>query len=1184
VALQYVGKTDEVGAAAAVTTFTTDEPAGTAVGDLMLWKTTYNNNSIQPPPSGWLAWTGASTTALGQATWYRFKQSGDPSSWSYTGISLRWGHGMESWRGVDTTTPQDVTPVSAVGTTLNGFPAITPVTAGAHIVADGAMLGPTSTTNVTWATNNLDALSNDFGSNVTTTTNAFLGSGYEAWTSGAFTPNLTHAVTSTRTISIAYALRPASGAAYSDSVALSGDGTLSATGTVGGVTDFSGSASLNGSGTLAAAGIGYNEFTYEEGTPGNVMTTSSPGVNGVIGGAPSAAPYYVASPFTGHGSVAARCDTITVVNNSWFRYDNYFGDLHTGQIYVQFDTIVSSNNPIVGFREPGIGASNTALIGQIRQGTGASAGKIILFSGASVVAATSTVVFSSGDKCRLDWNFYKHGDLYDMTVRIFKNSNVEGTVPDDTISATNMGIASAGLQFGTITLGIFSANPGVYTYDTFRAWQGVNFWPAPYGVTAPAFSGTATLAGDGSLSTAQVPQPVVTAALSGDGTLGAVGIALAPGAANLSGIGTLSTTQKPTAVGTAVLSGSGTLSTTQAPRPVVSAALSGAGTLAAVGAVAAATLTHLVSGMGWTDGATYATAVVTGTTNATSVRLKVADDAGITTNIRYTSPVTPDADGYATHQIDTIAPGGTAYYQVEMTGGSVTLGVPVGKAKAAPTKGVAAGFSMNFGSCQQSAYPGNTAIWSAMATHLSPDLWMHLGDSGYDNNASTLQADHRTDLMDEMNGRPAMAAASYQTPSVWQRSDHDSGPGDNDPGAYNTADLAARKQIYPYPPLPNPSDGLYFDSWIGKIHLIMIDSRTIGRSLRGATDNSSKTKLGATQKAWLLSKIAEPCDFLVFISECAWVGDGWSAGTAVSGVTTWNLGIDGWVRFTNEADQIAAAITAAGLTKKMIMLSGDSHLLAADTGFNNLHGGFPVAVAAPLDRASGGGNDGGPYTNGTYWRSTQGTVTQQFGNLTVDANGTAVYTGWDVQDLVTPKVTMKISQDGAVLSGSGTLVATGVAVSTSFTGTATLGGSGSLTTTQKPSVPAAASLSGTGTLSTTQKPAPAFTAALSGAGTLTTAQIVTAATTAVFTGTGTLIALQVYSLTTVEWASNVVSSTGWVNPSNAVGADNSTYATWTSSTANAVSSPLEVGFGTFTAVPPDATNISVRVRVKGYWS
>ena len=635
--------------------------------------------------------------------------------------------------------------------------------------------------------------------------------------------------------------------------------------------------------------------------------------------------------------------------------------------------------------------------------------------------------------------------------------------------------------------------------------------------------------------------------LSGAGTLAGVGapLATATGTATLAGAGTLAVTllvPRPTI--TAPLSGDGVLTTTQVVRVTGSAVLSGSGSLAAAGTAINVTLDHMVTGMGWTDGTTYSTSVVTGTTAATSVRLKVADDSGLTTNVRYTSPVTPDANGYATHSITTIAPGGTAYYKAETTPGGA-LEAQLGRATAAPTKGVATSLSLNFGSCQQSGFPGNTAIWSAVATHLSPSMWLHLGDNGYDDNVSTLQADHRANLMAQMNGRPAMAAAAYQTPSLWQRSDHDSGPGDNIAGDYNLADLAARKQIYPYPPLADATDGIYFDNWIGKIHIVVLDTRTMGRTTRGAVDNSSKTRLGATQKAWLLTKLAEPCDFLVLVCESAWVGDGWSAGTSTSGTTTNNLSIDGWVRFTNEADQIAAAIASNGLTKKMIFIAGDSHVLAADTGKNNLHGGFPSAVAAPFDRNSGGGNDGGPYTSGPYWRGTQGTLTQQFGNVSITPVGTAVFTGWDVKDLVTPKVTMRIAQDIAalsgsgtltavglprvggpgglsgsgtltttqaprpaqiaILSGSGTLSATGIATA-GATGTATLTGAGTLSLTPLPRLPGTAALSGAGSLSTTQKPAWAAVAPLSGAGALTTTQAPRPAVSATLSGSGTLSA------------------------------------------------------------------------------
>lgn len=114
-----------------------------------------------------------------------------------------------------------------------------------------------------------------------------------------------------------------------------------------------------------------------------------------------------------------------------------------------------------------------------------------------------------------------------------------------------------------------------------------------------ALTGTATLSGDGTLSTTEAPAIPGAATLTGSGTLSSSATVAAAGAAALSGAGTLSTTGRPTSSTTATLSGAGTLgavgvagyavaaalsgagalSSTQTPRPAVAAGLSGAGTL-----------------------------------------------------------------------------------------------------------------------------------------------------------------------------------------------------------------------------------------------------------------------------------------------------------------------------------------------------------------------------------------------------------------------------------------------------------------------------------------------------------------------------------------------------------------------------------------------------------------------------
>jgi hypothetical protein len=91
----------------------------------------------------------------------------------------------------------------------------------------------------------------------------------------------------------------------------------------------------------------------------------------------------------------------------------------------------------------------------------------------------------------------------------------------------------------------------------------------------------------------------------------------------------------------------------------------------------------------------------------------------------------------------------------------------------------------------------------------------------------------------------------------------------------------------------------------------------------------------------------------------------------------------------------------------------------------------------------------------------------------------------------------------ATLSGSGTLTAAGTP---SVPGTATLTGSGSLTATGTPTAPGAAALSGSGSLSATGAPGFTGAATLSGSGTLSASGAVLSGGQATLSGSGTLTA------------------------------------------------------------------------------
>lgn len=96
-------------------------------------------------------------------------------------------YAVQVFRGVDTTTPLDVTPTYATGTDVNNNPnpaQITPSTAGAWIIACGGGAAAAGTTLYTTAT-----LTAFLSANGADTNDGTVGVGYyDAWTSGAYDP------------------------------------------------------------------------------------------------------------------------------------------------------------------------------------------------------------------------------------------------------------------------------------------------------------------------------------------------------------------------------------------------------------------------------------------------------------------------------------------------------------------------------------------------------------------------------------------------------------------------------------------------------------------------------------------------------------------------------------------------------------------------------------------------------------------------------------------------------------------------------------------------------------------------------------------------------------------------------------------------------------------------------------
>lgn len=196
---------------AAATSVTINVPSGIANGDLLLWVASGNVATVAPTPAGWNVYQTGTGTAQNLSIFYRFA-SNEPASYTHSTLtSGKWAFTMAGFSGVDATTPLDVAvPAYVAGTTAVAFPAITPVTSGAWILAVAHVQGATGAT-FAFTNGNTDALVvvNQPASGI----NASNAIARRAWTTGAFTPTMTYTGTSTRTLGATGALRPAASAA-----------------------------------------------------------------------------------------------------------------------------------------------------------------------------------------------------------------------------------------------------------------------------------------------------------------------------------------------------------------------------------------------------------------------------------------------------------------------------------------------------------------------------------------------------------------------------------------------------------------------------------------------------------------------------------------------------------------------------------------------------------------------------------------------------------------------------------------------------------------------------------------------------------------------------------------------------------------------------------------------------------
>lgn len=268
--------------------------------------------------------------------------------------------------------------------------------------------------------------------------------------------------------------------------------------------------------------------------------------------------------------------------------------------------------------------------------------------------------------------------------------------------------------------------------------------------------------------------------------------------------------------------------------------------------------------------------------------------------------------------------------------------------------------SFKFGLASCAANSSNHAIFDRIREHEGLRFFVHLGDMHY----ADIDADDETlyhTALDGVFAQPRQSALWRSMPTMYMWDDHDYGPNNSD-GTATGRDAAVRAYRARVPHAhrlveEGAEAAVHYRFEWGRVVFLVTDLRS-ERTPNGATDDSSKTTMGAAQKAWFIAQLSAAENegrLLVWVNTVPWTGD-----------TT----PDGWGSFTTERAEIANAIKAAGVAERFCIVSGDIHSISIDDGSNSDYadggGGaaIPVFVAAPLHGANS--TQGGPWSEGSY--------------------------------------------------------------------------------------------------------------------------------------------------------------------------------------------------------------------------
>lgn len=358
---------------------------------------------------------------------------------------------------------------------------------------------------------------------------------------------------------------------------------------------------------------------------------------------------------------------------------------------------------------------------------------------------------------------------------------------------------------------------------------------------------------------------------------------------------------------------------------------------------------------------------------APAVRLAVTGPGGTV----YSSPVDVEHGAPTKFVITGLAADTEHTYAIESN--ALSLPGPTGRFRTAPTGN--ASFTVAFSG---DAASGSNHLSFQAVRDVEPLLFLHLGDAHYHNISTNDPAAFRA-AYDEILAQPRQATLYREIPTVYVPDDHDYGANNSDGSSPSkpaaTATYRARVPHYPLGDAA-PTGGMYQSFDIGRVRFVVTDQRSAA-SPDSATDNASKTMLGAAQKAWFKNILANSSGKLIV----------WCCPRVFYPAAT--AGADNWGGFSTERSELVSFIHA-NCPGRVVVLSADMHALGIDDGSHHdfLPGGgepLPTFQSSPLDIVNAGGS--GTYSAGLF------TSNGQFGTMEVtDTGGSSlgiVWKGWD---------------------------------------------------------------------------------------------------------------------------------------------------------------------------------------------